>query len=126
MSLTINSLNSKALELKLAGVLRRDDYLKFVPLAETRIKENGTINLVVHVSDLTGFTPSALWEDLKFDAKHYSDVGKLAIVSTDEKKKWLATVARPFTAAEVEFYPEERLADARTWATSEPESHGQA
>ena len=118
MALTINSLGPKALELKVEGVLRKDDYEQFVPLAERRIEENGAINLIVHVAEFGGFTPGALWKDLKFDAKHYSDVQKLAIVGS-EGKKWMATVAKPFTAAKVAFYAEDDLMEARTWATTD-------
>lgn len=118
MALTINHLGPKALELKLEGVLRKDDYAKFVPLAESRIQENGKINLLIHVSELSGFSPAALWEDLKFDIKHYRDVWRLAIVGEDDKKKWLASLARPFTAANVEFYPEHRLEEARLWVAA--------
>jgi hypothetical protein len=56
MALMIESLGAAALELQVQGTLRKNDYQQFVPLAETRIKENGTISLLVRVSGLGGIS----------------------------------------------------------------------
>lgn len=116
MTLAIRSLGDKGLELTIDGKLDEDDYRRFVPMAEQRIRERGELNLVLHVEDFRGWSPAALWEDLKFDVKHYNDVSRLAVVSDDESSaKWMARLSRPFTGAEVEHFPASEIERAREW-----------
>ena len=116
MTVAISNLGSAALELDVHGKLDDDEYRKFSAVAEEHIREHGKINLLVNVEDLDGWTPGAFWQDLKFDSKHYSDVSRLAIVGGEEnEREWMATLSRPFTSAEVEFFPATRIKDARAW-----------
>lgn len=115
MTVTIDRIGPGSLELGIAGKLEKKDYEKFIPYAEAAIEEHGKVNLLVHVPDTPRFTPAAFWEDLKFDVSHYSDVERLALVSADESKEWLATISKPFTRAEVRFFPVDSLDEARTW-----------
>lgn len=116
MTLAIRSLGDKGLELTIDGKLDEDDYRRFVPMAEQRIRERGELNLVLHVEDFRGWSPAALWEDLKFDVKHYNNVSRLAVVSDDESSaKWMARLSRPFTGAEVEHFPASEIERAREW-----------
>lgn len=115
MPLTIDTLGPRGLELDIEDKLEKDDYLNFTPLAEARIEEFGNINLLVRLSDFSGWSPAALWQDLKFDARHYSDVDRLALVSEDESDEWMATVSKPFTGASVKHFVVDDLDRARRW-----------
>ncbi|MCB0330439.1 MAG: STAS/SEC14 domain-containing protein [Bdellovibrionales bacterium] len=115
MTLNIKPLNERAIEMEVKGTLEKDDYETFVPLAEAVIEKHDKISLLLQVKDFSGWKPSALWEDLKFDIKHYTDVEKLALVGKDESKSWMATVSKPFTAADVKFFTENQLEEARRW-----------
>lgn len=126
LALAINNLNAVALELNVKGTVDESDYKQFVPLAEARIEKRGHLNLLVDISEVSGFRPAALWEDLKFDVKHYSDVSRLAIVGKDESRAWLATIAKPFTGADVEFYPKSELDAARRWVSRDSGSRSGA
>jgi hypothetical protein len=98
-------------------MLKQDDYKTFVPQAEHEIKAHGHVSLLIHIAGLRGASPPALWEDLKFDASHYNDVARLALVGTEESDKqlWMGALARPFTSAEVKTFSEAELAAAREW-----------
>ncbi len=115
MTIAIEILGPSALELDILDKLNSDDYREFIPLAEQSIERQGKVNLLVRIKNFHGWTPAALWEDLKFDVKHFNDVGRLAVVGKDESIKWMATVSRPFTGAEVEFFKEQQLDAARAW-----------
>ena len=69
---------------------------------------------------MEGWTPAALWEDLKFDVKHYRDVSRFALVGEDWTKNWLATVSEPFTAAEIRYFIERDIEGARDWVRGVP------
>lgn len=115
MTIAITSIGDRGLELNVRGKLEEIDYKTIRPLAEDRIREHGSVNLLVRVSDFQGWTPSALWEDLKFDVSHYSDVSRLALVGDHPANKWMAWVSRPFTRAEVQYFSSDRLEEARRW-----------
>ncbi|QQR89745.1 MAG: STAS/SEC14 domain-containing protein [Myxococcales bacterium] len=115
MPIVINPLGEAALEMQVYGKLAKDDYQKFIPVLEERINEKGQIGLLLHLSDFQGWTLPALWEDLKFDAKHYNDVSRIALVAHDSGKKWMATLSKPFTGAEIEYFPEIEIDKARAW-----------
>lgn len=115
MPIKIIDANTSILEFQVDGKLEKKDYQQFVPLVENLIERGGKLAMVVHISNLTGWTPSALWEDLRFDAKHYSDISRLALIADNDSKKWLATLSKPFTKAEVAFYTEDNIETARQW-----------
>lgn len=115
MTIEMNWLDDNALEVTIHGKLTTEDYAEFKALAEPRIEQHGSMNLLVHVLNMPGFTAGALWEDLKFDVAHYRDVERLAVVGKDSSKEWMASVAKPFTGAEVRFFPRVDLDAARMW-----------
>jgi hypothetical protein len=115
MTTRILSVAPDSLEIVIEGRLEKTDYEHFVPLAEKRIQQHGKINLLIHVEAMRGFSPEALWADLKFDAKHYAHVRRIALVAESEGKRWLATLSKPFTKADVAFFTEADLEKARAW-----------
>lgn len=115
MSVAIHRLAEDALEINIQGTLTRQDYEQFAPLAEGQIQAHGKTNMVVRVDDFSGWSPVALWADLKFDVKHYSDIDRLALVGEADSRDWLEAVSKPLTGAEVRYFPEGELDEARTW-----------
>ena len=117
MALEIEQLSPSALALSVNGTLSQEDYKRFIPLAEECIKVHGKVNLLVEISNFQGWSLAALWEDLKFDVRHYGDVSRLAVVGKDSSQKWMATLSKPFTGAEIKFYLENDVDSARQWVT---------
>lgn len=115
MAVSIESLGPASLEVSIDGKVDVQDYEIFVPQAEERIRRHGQVGLVVRVENLQGETLPAIWEDLKFDVKHYRDVSRLAVVAASDSKRWLATLSKPFTTAQVRFFHEAELQTARDW-----------
>ncbi|HSN69972.1 MAG TPA: STAS/SEC14 domain-containing protein [Steroidobacteraceae bacterium] len=115
MSLTIADLGPAALQLTVQGKLRKEDYHEFGRIAEQKMATQGKIGLLVHIGDMDGWTPAALWEDIKFDVKHYRDVSRFAIVGQDWSKNWLATLSEPFTAAQVRYFIDRDIESAQDW-----------
>lgn len=115
MTLAINSLGASALELEVRDKPDSNDHERFATLAEDRIRNHGEVNLLVRASQLNGWSPAALWQDLKFDMAHYSNVWRLGIVAEDSSNDWLATLSRPFNGAAVKFFPEDDVDLARQW-----------
>ena len=103
------------LEVELSGKLTKEDYTALVPAIESAISQRGKVRLIVVMRDFHGWTAGALWEDVKFDWKHYSDIEQLAIVG---EKKWEAGMAhfcRPFTRATIKYFDISDIDAARGW-----------
>ncbi len=109
------SSGGKVLEVQLTGKLAKEDYEHFVPVVERLVKAHGKIRLLVEMHDFHGWTAGALWRDIKFDARHFSDIERLAVVG---EKKWqhgMAVFCKPFTSAKVRYFEHPDIERAREW-----------
>jgi hypothetical protein len=116
MPLELKELDSgKLLEIHLTDKLVKADYDVFVPVLERLIKENGKIRLLVEMHDFHGWSCCAMWQDLKFDIKHFSDIERLALVGEAKWEKGMAVFCKPFTTAKVRYFDHTKVAEARDW-----------
>jgi len=116
MSATLQEINEgKALEVRLSGKLTKDDYTLFVPAVERLVNKHGKIRMLVEMHDFHGWTAGALWEDIKFDRKHFRDIERLAIVGETQWEKGMAAFCKPFTSATVRYFDHAKAAEARDW-----------
>ncbi len=105
----------KVLEVQLTGKLAKEDYGHFVPTVERLVKDHGKIRMLVKMHDFHGWTAGALWQDIKFDAKHFKDIERLAMVGESKWQHGMAVFCKPFTTAKVRYFDHAALDEARTW-----------
>lgn len=117
MSLAIQELAPATLELEASGMLDKRDYERFVPLAERNIHDYGHLNLVVDITRFHGWSPPALWEDLRFDRRHYDDIGRLAVVGEGRLDELMARLSNLFTNGEVRYFDAGEIDAARAWVS---------
>ncbi len=110
--------NGKVLEVHLTGKLAREDYAQFVPVVERLVKAHGKIRMLVEMHDFHGWTAGALWEDVKFDAKHFKDIERLAIVGERKWQHGMSIFCKPFAAAKIRYFDREGADQARAWLSS--------
>jgi hypothetical protein len=116
MSVELKELdNGKLLEVHLTGKLGKEDYEKFLPTVERLVKQHGKIRMLVELHDFHGWTAGALWEDIKFDAKHFNNIERLAVVGETKWEKGMATFCKPFTTAKVRYFDSAKAAEAQAW-----------
>lgn len=108
-------LGGKVLEIHATGKLTKDDYERFGPHANQLIQQHGKIRVLLYLHDFEGWTASALWEDVKFDWKHFKNIERLAIVGESKWQQGMAAFCKPFTTAEVKYFDHGELSDARQW-----------
>lgn len=107
--------NGNTIEVKASGKLTKEDYQRFVPEVERLVKQHGKIRVLFEMHDFHGWTAGALWQDIKFDLKHFSDIERLALVGEAQWEKGMATFCKPFTTAEIRYFDHEQAAEARKW-----------
>lgn len=110
--------SGKYLRISLSGKLDKADYEQFVPEIERVIKEQGKLRLLVLLHDFHGWDLSALWEDIKFDLKHFRDIERLALVGHSKWEQGMAAFCKPFTTAQLRYFDESKLAEAEQWIQS--------
>ncbi len=107
--------SGKVLEVRLTGTLVKKDYEVFVPAVERMAQEHGKIRMLVEMHEFHGWTAGAGWEDIKFGAKHFNAIERLAIVGEKKWEKLMAAFWKPFTTAQVRYFDHGALDEARAW-----------
>ena len=109
----------KTMVVNVTGKLEKPDYELFAPAAEELIKEQGKIRVLFVMQDFHGWSAGALWEDIKFDLKHFNHIERLAIVGESKWEKGMAVFCRPFTTASMKYFDISKLDEARQWIDAE-------
>ena len=103
------------IDVTVSGILTKKDYESFMPDMERAIEQHGLVRLLFRMTDFHGWEIGAAWEDLKFDVKHHADIVKIAMVGENRWEKWMASLCKPFTKAQVQYFPAEKLDQAQEW-----------
>jgi hypothetical protein len=109
--------DGKLLVVKMTGKLQAEDYKHFVPAVDASVARHGKIRMLVEMHNFHGWSPGGVWEDMKFDMKHFHAIERLALVGDKTWEKWMAVICKPFTTAAVRYFPKENAAEAREWIT---------
>ena len=116
MPIQINEENDgKVLVLHISGKLAKTDYEQFVPEFERLLRQHGKLRVLFDMSDFHGWEGSAVWEDIKFDIKHFADIERLAMVGNKKWQHGMATFFKPFTKATSRYFDRADTAEARKW-----------
>lgn len=109
--------NGRLVEVEVCGKLAKSDYELFVPEISKLIQKHGKIDILLEMKDFHGWGMEALWSDMKFDAQHFSDIRRIAMVGDKTWEKWMATFCRPFTTAAIKYFDVAEANQARAWLT---------
>jgi hypothetical protein len=107
--------DGKILEVQVSGKLTHENYQHFVPEFARLAKQHGKIRLLFEMADFHGWEGGALWDDLKFDLKHFADIERLAMVGERKWEKGMSVFCKPFTTAKIRYFDRAALAEARAW-----------
>jgi hypothetical protein len=107
----------KLLRVEMSGKLEKQDYERFVPEFERLVQREGKLRVLCRMHDFHGWTMGALWEDIKFDLKHFSDIERLAFVGDRKWEAGMAAFCKPFTRATIRYFDEAQYDEAVRWAS---------
>jgi hypothetical protein len=119
MPLTFIESDDRIIKISVSGKLSKQDYEQFLPATERLIKEHGKVKVLVVMKDFHGWTAGGLWEDIKFDLRHFSDVDRVAMVGDRTWEKWMTWFCKPFTTASIRYFDLSNLDQARVWIEEE-------
>jgi hypothetical protein len=101
--------------LRVAGKVTSEDYDRIVPELKRTIAEHGEIDLLCRFEGWSGMEPEAVWRDMKFYAKHFGDVRRLAVVKDRDWQGTLANALGPLTGMETRVFEQSDEEDAWNW-----------
>ena len=123
MSITLNQeQDGKIVTIQATGKLTKQDYEQFVPQVEQSIKTFGKIRMVFTMKDFHGWEAAALWQDLKFDIKHFRHIERLAMVGEKRWEKGMSVFCKPFTSAKIRYFDTADSDEACAWIREEQPS----
>ena len=116
--------NGKVLMVHATGKLTREDYDHFLPVVERLIREHGKLRILFDMEDFHGWTGSAMWQDIKFDLKHFRQIARLAAVGDKAWQHGMALFCRPFTTATIRYFDRGQIDQAIAWIEADlPVAH---
>jgi hypothetical protein len=105
----------KVLTIKAEGKLTKEDYETFVPKVEQLIQRFGKVRILFEMKDFHGWKAGAIWQDIKFDIKHFRDIEQLALVGDKKWEKGMSVFCKPFTTAKVKYFDVNEADKAQDW-----------
>lgn len=105
----------RTLEVRATGKIAANDYVELVPTFERLKKQHGKLRVLFELHDFHGWTAGSLWEDLKFEEKHFSDIERLAVIGETKWQKGMTEFCKPFTSAQIRFFAPNQAEAARQW-----------
>lgn len=109
----------RILNVKVSGKLAKADYERWVPAMERLIRQHGKIRVLFEMHEFHGWEFSALWEDVKFEIKHFRDIERLAVIGEKAWEHGMAVFCKPFTTAEIRYFDRSQAAEGRAWIEGE-------
>ena len=102
--------------LRVSGKLMHADYEGFVPKLEDAIAEHGAIRCLIDMKELDGIELRAVWDELKFDLKHATEVSRCGVVGDRAWERWATAAAHPiFRKADIRFFERSEFDSAVAW-----------
>ena len=107
--------DGKILEVQVSGKLKKEDYERMAPEVERLIEQHGKLRILFDMDDFHGWNVGALWEDIKFDVKHFRDIERLAMVGEKKWQKGMSVFCKPFTTAQIRYFDQNQQDVAKAW-----------
>lgn len=99
-----------------SGKLTAEDYDAALPELEQAMDNAGVpLRLLIRLEDFHGWEIRALWSELKFDLKHRSDPGRVAVLGETAIEEWGTRLSAPFAKAEMRFFSLDCVDEALDW-----------
>lgn len=105
----------KVLVVHVSGKLAKADFEHFAPEFERLVKLHGKLRVLFDMTGFQGWEAGALWEDIKFDVKHFADIEQLAMIGEKKWHEWMVTFFKPFTKVPIRYFDHADAAGARKW-----------
>jgi hypothetical protein len=106
--------------IKLSGKLSLHDFQELQALAKSSLERFGQVKMLVELEGFDGWTREVGWEDSFFLAEDGNSHSRLAFVGDESwKDDVYMFTGKPMRKTAIEFFPQDKLAEARAWLSEE-------
>lgn len=120
MPITWNEKNGgKVLEVEMRGKLGDKDYRGFMLEFDRLVQQHGKLRVLFEMSDFQGWDAGGLWDEFKFDVKHFSHVERVAMVGDKQWQKGMSILCQIFIPTKFRHFSHAAMDDARNWIDSD-------
>ena len=81
--------DERVIELEIKGDVTKEDYALLEDAIKEKLKEMEHVNLLCRITEFSGITAQAVLKDFKLFIKHYSNIRKMAVISTKDWIEWM-------------------------------------
>lgn len=110
----------KTLAIHFSGKVAKADYKHLVPVFERLVTKHGKLRVLFDMTGFQSWDVGALADEIQFDAKHYADIERLAMVGDRKWQQGMAAFFKPFTKATSRYFDHADIAEARKWLEQTP------
>ena len=100
------------------GKLDEEDYKELIPFLERKVDFNNNINWYFEMKNFKGWSPKAIWEDLRLDVECDGQLNKIAMVGNKKWENWVSKLMKPFSYAKIKYFDIEEKRKAQQWIES--------
>ena len=86
-----------------------------MPQFEQYIQQHGNLRVLFDMTGFHGWEAAANWEEFKFEAKHFADIERLAVVGDMNWQMVMTWFSKPFMHATIHYFDHGHAAEARQW-----------
>ena len=97
------------------GWVHGSDYELIRPAVEAMVAKRGSLRVLFEAEDFEGWTPAAMWEDMKLGTHVGNVMERIAFVVDKKWQEALAGLCKGFTKAEVKTFHPDQLEEAKAW-----------
>jgi SpoIIAA-like len=116
MPITMQHERDNVYRMDVSGVLSKADLDQSQDWLVAAMKRTGSARLLIVLTGFKGWEANPNWGDLTFYVKHGDSIEKIAITGDERwRSEAMMFASADLRRAPVEFFPENRLADARAW-----------
>ncbi|MEO8249116.1 MAG: STAS/SEC14 domain-containing protein [Burkholderiales bacterium] len=122
LTATLTDPETGYLYLRADGELTQQDYEHLAPPMAKLLDSRGkSLPIMIELGpDFSGWSMKALWEEIKFDAEHRKQFGRIAVVGDGKWEQWGTEISDFFLDAEMQFFTHAKRANAEQWLRGEP------
>lgn len=119
---TIEETRGSLIVVRAAGRLTASDYGEFVPTFDRWTSEvDRPVEMLLVLGPGFGWTPSGLWQDLKFNVRHRRTFFRIAVMGHKTWHRWITGASRLLFKAEIRYFGADKPG-ADAWL-QEPATH---
>ena len=94
------------LNVAVLGEFTVSDFREFEQQMLYEIKFQGLVNALLDLRDMVRYSVDVAWEEVKFTRAHAREIGRVAVVTSDQWVSWSAWLTRLFADAEIQVFPD--------------------